>query len=113
MNSNLYKLNEAITEMMKLHYYLGHVFRDSEPDITVKTFKIRYKTDELYGKLGELWDGKSNAYITRNEIKSMCSKFAVSKNEYDAFYNLPPEKRIDALAHMYGDAIGIKKGAKQ
>ena len=52
MNSNLYKLNEAITEMMKLHYYLGHVFRDSEPDITVKTFKIRYKTDELYGKLG-------------------------------------------------------------
>lgn len=68
MNSNLYKLNEAITEMMKWHYYLGHVFRDSEPDITVKTFKIRYKTDELYGKLGELWDGKSNAYITRNKI---------------------------------------------
>lgn len=47
----------------------------------------------------------------------MCSKFAVSKNEYDAFYNLPPEKRIDVLAHMYGDAIEIKKyikkGAKQ
>ena len=50
-------------------------------------------------------DGKPNEYITEETIEAARSDYKISKDEYDYFYSLSPEERIDAIGEMLGKLI--------
>ena len=105
MNKNLLDLNLCIVKVLKHSYVYLNVLRNPEPNVALQTYRLCFKADNLYGVNGELWDGKPNEYITEETIEAARSDYKISKDEYDYFYSLSPEERIDAIGEMLGKLI--------
>lgn len=73
----------------------------SSPDTKsiCEAFKYEAYAIRKYGYYGELWDGKPTKYVDDTIIAETCDKYHVAKSEYDGFFGLDTDARLDVLSN--------------
>lgn len=111
MKSNLNLAQAIVTLADKV--YIGYAMErlDKEgPKANVLDVMFKYRAEAIrkYGYYGELWDGKPTKYVDKKMIEETCAEYHISKQEYDAFYRLKVNDRLEALSYIWLD--GLREG---
>lgn len=113
MKSNLTNLNLAqLAVVLADKLYIGdaveRLTNDPKANVLNMMFKFRAEAIRKYGYYGELWDGKPNESIDKETIEETCKEYHVSKQEYDAFYGLDADERLEVLSYVW--LAGLREG---